>query len=371
MIKQAIWTTAMGLMLAGHALADIPVFTNETTRLDIYARFHLGLETYSVEGLKTSSDAHGTRLQSHSSRLGFRGDQKINADLKVVGQIEAGLSALGNDDGSSPFFTTRNTYLGLNSKTAGEVRVGRHDVAYKMLTARDNLFADTIGENDAIISEGAGRADDTLIYLSPKWKDLQFIGSVSLTDMQEYSSDKLTTNTARSLEAGQSLSGGLQYDAGAHGFISVAFESQEADRLTSTNSASGYDSAVLSLGAPKLGGFQLVGALEFRSGTGKPDETNYSIGFAQDLGDKWVVKGNYAWKDVDAAEANATMITAGVSYKLAKALELYVLYTTIDNEAKAKVDFGDGPIGKTTSSSSSLTAGDDVSAVALGAVYYF
>lgn len=371
MKKQAIWTAVLGLMLAGQARADIQVFTNQTTHLDIYARFHLGLEAYSVKGLKPTSDADGTRLQSHSSRLGFRGDQGITDDLKVVGQAEAGLSALGNDDGSTPFFTTRNTYLGLNSAVAGEVRVGRHDVAYKMLTARDNLFADTIGENDAIISEGGGRADDTLIYLSPKWKDLQFIGSVSLTDMQEYSSDKLTTNTARSLEAGQSLSGGLQYDAGAHGFIAVAFESQEADRLTSTNSASGYDSAVLSLGAPKLGGFQIVGALEFRSGNGKPDETNYSLGFAQDLGDKWVVKGNYGWKDVDAAEANANMITAGFSYKATKTLELYLLYTAIDNESKSKIDFADGPIGKTTSSSSGLTAGDDVSAVALGAVYCF
>lgn len=365
------WATVIGLAAASTALADITVYSNETTSLKFYGKAHVAMESYSVEGLKSSSDADGSRLQSHSSRFGVAAEQKVTDDLKAVGQIESGVSMFGSDDGSTPFFTTRNTYVGLESKTAGELRAGRHDVAYKMVTAKDNLFPDALGENDAIISEGAGRADDTLLYLSPKWNNIQLLGSVSLTDMQEYSSDKLSpTNTTRSLNAGKVMSAGIQYD-GPFGFLGLGCEAQEIDRLSSTNAASGYDSAVISLGSPKMGGFQAVGALEFRSGKGKADETNYSIGFAQDLGSKFVAKGNYGWKNVDSDSANASMITAGMSYKASKALELYVLYTTIDNEAKSKVDFSDGPIGKSTSASSALTARDDASGVALGAVYSF
>ena len=371
MCKQAVWAAVIGVAMAGSAVADLAVYSNDTTRLNIYGKFNVAAESYTVEGVKPTSDAEGTRLQSHSSRLGFNAGQKVNDDLRAVGQVEAGVAMFGSDDGSTPFFTTRNTYVVLESKTAGEIRAGRHDVAYKMVTTKDNLFPDDLGENDAIISEGAGRADDTLLYLSPKWNDFQLLGSVSLTDMQEYSSDKLaSTNTTPLLDKGQAVSAGLLYD-GKFGFAGVGFESQEADQVTTTNAASGYDSAVLSLGSAKVHGFQLVGAIEQRDGTGKADETNYSIGCAQDLGAKWTVKGNYGWKDVDAKDANASLITAGVSYKAAKTLELYALVTAINNEAKSKVDFSDGPIGKTTTSASSLTARDDVSAVAVGAIYCF
>ncbi len=369
MSKRAICLSLIGVALAGNAMAEIPVFTNETTRFAFYGKMHMALESYSVEGITEATDAEGTRLQSHSSRFGLMATQKVTDDVKVNGQVEATVALAGSDDNSSPFFATRNSYLGLESKTAGEVRVGRHDVAYKMVTVKDNLFPDCMGENDNIISEGAGRADDTILYLSPKWNNIQVLGSVSLTDMQEYESDKLTTSTKADTEAGQIMSAGVQYD-GKLGFLGLGYETQESDQLTSTNTATGYDSAVLSLGTPKFNGFQVVGALEVRSGEGKADENNYSIGMAQDIG-KFTVKGNYGWKDVDAEEANATEITAGVSYKVSKALEVYALYSAIDNEAKSKVDFSDGSIGKTTSTSSGLTGGDDVSGVALGAVYSF
>ena len=369
MRKYAALVAVAGIAVAGNVVAEIPVFTNDTTRLNIYGKINAALEAYNVKGLTPSADAEGTRLQSHSSRFGVSACQKVNEDLKAVAQVEAGVALFGSDDGSTPFYTTRNTYLGLASTTAGELRFGRHDVAYKMVTAKDNLFNDYLGDSDTIISEGAGRADDTILYLSPKWNHLQFLGSVSLTDMQEYQSDKMSTADNAILQEGHSMSAGVQYD-GALGFVGIGFEGQESDRVTATNAASGYDSGVLSLGTSKMKGFQIVGALEVRNGNGKVDETNYSIGLAQDIG-LFTVKGNYGWKNVDADDADATLITAGVSYKASKALELYVLYTAINNEAKSKVDFIDTPIGKTTSSSTSLTAGDDVGAVALGAVYSF
>ncbi|MEI6702401.1 MAG: porin [Deltaproteobacteria bacterium] len=371
MRKYAILMVIYLAAFVGNTQADIPVYSNETTRLLIYGRAHGALESYSVEGINSSSDAEGTRLQSHLSRLGFNASQKVTDDIRAVGQVEANVSLFGSDDGSTPFYSTRNTYLGLESKTAGELRFGRHDVAYRVITYKDNLFSDELGENDAIISEGAGRADDTIVYISPKWNDIQFISTISLTDLQEYSSDKLATNSATSLlDKGHTMSAGIQYD-GKFGFLGTGFELQESDRLTSTNNANGYDSAVISLGAPKIGGFQIVGAFEIRSGKGKPDEKNYSIGFAQDLGAKWTVKGNYGWKNVDADQANATLLTVGVSYKASNALEFYALCTKLNNEAKSKVDFSDGPIGKTTSASASLTPGDDVVGVALGAIYCF
>jgi predicted porin len=373
-MKRTTWTVAViAASVASSAMAQMSVYKNDEAGADlsIYGKVNMAVEAYDVNGLKESTDADGVRVQSHSSRLGVKAGQKVTDDLKAVMQVEAGVALTGADDGSTPFFATRNTYVGLASKAAGEIRFGRHDVAYKMMTTKDNLFPDAWGENDAIISEGAARADDTVIYLSPKWNDLQVLASASLTDLQEYSSDKLVaTNATPVLDKGQCASAGIQYD-GKIGFLGLGFESQESDRLASTNAKSGYDSAVLSIGSPKMAGFQVVGATELRDGKGKSNEKNYSVGVAQDVTDRLTVKANYGWKDVDATDANSELLTAGVSYTASKSLEFYAVYAQIANDDKAKLDFSDGPIGKTTSSSSALSAGDDVGGISLGTVYSF
>ncbi len=360
MHRRALYLSLIGITLGGHALSEIPVFTNDTTRLAFYGKMHMALESYSVRGITDASDAEGTRFQSHSSRIGLLTSQKVNDDIKVKGQIEGAVALAGSDDGANPFCGTRNTYLGLESQTAGELRAGRHDVAYKMVSVKNNLFPDSLGKNDNIITEGAARADDTLLYLSPKWHNTQLLGSVSLTDGQEYHADQ---------DAGQTVSAGTLYD-GALGVMGLGVETQESDLLSATNTTTGYDSAKINYGTPKFNGFQFMGAFEIRNGEGKPDETNYSIGLAQDIG-KFILKGNYAWKEVDAAEANANGITAAIYYKASNALELYIMYAAIDNEAHSKIDFSDGPIGKTTSSSSALSPGDDVNVIAMGAIFCF
>jgi predicted porin len=369
MMRMVSRAVVIGSIVSGGVHAQVNLFTGETTRAYMNGTFHGAVESYKVDGATPASDADGVRLQSHSSRLGFGVVQQVLEDLSVVAAVEAGVSLTGADDGSTPFASTRNTYIGLVSKRAGEIRFGRHDVAYKLVTTVDNLFPDQLGENDNIISEGAGRADDTVIYFSPKWNDVRLLASVSQTDLREYSSDKLANDQVRALEKGYNASAGLIYQ-GDYGYLGLGFETQKGDQITSTNVPSGYDSTVISVGTPKWNGLSIVGAAELRQGKNRPDQKNYSIGAVQTIG-KFAIKGNYAWKNVDADAANTELITVGASYSPAKALEFYATYSILNNQSNAKLDFSDGPIGRSTGSSVGLSNGDDLTALALGMITRF
>jgi len=355
------------VLLAGTAaLADMNVLTRSDTEIAIWGKLHVEVDNYTVDSATDAGDASGTRLQTHSSRFAFKGSHAINEDMKGVFQIEAQANMTG-DEGAEPFARTRNTYIGISSARAGEVRMGKHDVAYKMATIGDNIFADAMGENDNIVSEGAGRPDDVALYLSPKVGGFQFLASAALTDAQEYTGDKLApTNKAADVQAGHNASAAICWEGPAKSFANVAYEMQKSDVLSVGDKASGYDSVVLSAGCNVLENTKLVGAVESRSGvsSGVADQLNYSVGVKQGIGAKHAVKVQYSIRDVDAANSDADLTTAGYSYAASKSLELYVMATMINNDSASAVDYSDGKIGN-------VGKGDDLQAVVFGSVYEF
>ena len=361
------WIAVAMLLAAGTAaLADMNVVTRSDTEIAIWGKLHVEADNYAVDSATGAGDASGTRLQTHSSRFAFKGSHVLNEDMKGVFQIEAQANMTG-DEGAEPFAKTRNTYLGLSSATAGEIRMGKHDVAYKMATIGDNICADALGENDNIISEGLGRPDDTALYLSPKVSGLQFLASVALTDAQEYDGDKLApTNKPSDVQAGHGVSAAILWEGSDKSFACVAAELQKGDVISSGDKVSGYDSVVLSAGCDVLDGTKLVGAIETRSGARDAiaDQLNYSVGVKQRVVGKHAIKVQYSVRDVDAKDADADLTTVAYSYAASKSLELYVMATAINNDTASAVDYSDGKIGN-------VGKGDDLQAVVLGAIYDF
>ncbi|WP_005034337.1 porin [Holophaga foetida] len=69
------------------------------------------------------------RMTCGTSNLGFKGDYKVNSDLKVTWQYESSVSP----DGDAPnTWGGRNCGLGLASQSWGQVLVGQWDTPYKM-----------------------------------------------------------------------------------------------------------------------------------------------------------------------------------------------------------------------------------------------
>lgn len=111
-----------------------------------------------------------TQLNDNSSRIGLKGAEALSDDTSVVYQLEYGVDVTGEDGG---VFKSRDTYLGLSSKTAGTVLAGR-------LTAIDDMvnFANvTSGMYDGILATiDAPRANNAVAYVTPDMNGFSLIG---------------------------------------------------------------------------------------------------------------------------------------------------------------------------------------------------
>ena len=67
-------------------------------------------------------DEDNVEINSHASRLGFKGSEAVTANTDVIYQLEYGTSISGDN----ATFTNRDTYLGVNNKQFGEFRAGKN-----------------------------------------------------------------------------------------------------------------------------------------------------------------------------------------------------------------------------------------------------
>jgi len=69
----------------------------------------------------TEKSATATRINDNTSRIGFKGSEKLSDDLKAIWQVEQRTSILG--ESNSQRFGNRDSFIGLEGKF-GKVRVG-------------------------------------------------------------------------------------------------------------------------------------------------------------------------------------------------------------------------------------------------------
>lgn len=171
----------------------------------VYGKAFLTLDTTDGETTTTTNnnsvkvESSDTKLNSNSSRIGFKGSEALTANTDVVYKLEYGVKV---DDGvkvvdgttTNANFSSRDTYLGLSNKQLGTVLAGR-------LTTIDDYvdFADVLeGSNvagDVAPTFNEPRANNALAYVSPSNNGLTFLGmyafdsdtdSNSLDDKDQY-----------------------------------------------------------------------------------------------------------------------------------------------------------------------------------------
>lgn len=126
----------------------------------------------------TGFNEDAVELNSHSSRLGFKGSESITDDTEIVYQLEYGISIDGDKSG----FKSRDTYLGLANKRFGEFRFGRNS---SILGEVNNVsvtegYWDNLGdsklskENElrALNMLDDSRQDNSVVWFAPQYKNL-------------------------------------------------------------------------------------------------------------------------------------------------------------------------------------------------------
>ena len=183
---------AAGLIASGAALAD-------AANVEVYGTLNTDFENVRATGATGAGAArpgcpNGTcgmggtpsglvepsrnRVTSNSSNIGFRGKEDLGMGLNAIFQIESGISidnatntSTTSGTNSTGFLGTRNTNIGLSSKTLGTLFYGNWDTPYKSLTntnAFDSFWGTGIANDNTMIgtpgfgvasSNGTGRVN--------------------------------------------------------------------------------------------------------------------------------------------------------------------------------------------------------------------
>ncbi len=261
-------------------------------------------QAYKGWGLDTGNSINGP-----ADRLGVKGSEDLGNGLKAVYQIEIGVditnanrdtylyngnrgfSGTSFSNSTTPGFSFRNTFIGLAGDW-GTFLMGRHDTPLKISTAKLDLFADTLADNNATIGFQDLRADNVVAYISPSWSGFQI--AAAIVPQGGATALGALDNNVDSIAGAYSLA--AIYKNGPF-YGSVAYESLDKSNWDSQNAdymvlyqdrTAKTDSKVrVGLGLLDWNGFTLTGIYEQRQNIlGAPTKSN---------GNFFQVSGGYAF----------------------------------------------------------------------------
>lgn len=334
-----------------------------------------GLTIYGIidAGVEFGNYGQGSkaRIQSglgSASRLGFKGEREFGDDLTGYFQLEAGVSVdngqntghssnvsnpgQGNASSASVNSTgvaifSRNTFLGLNSKTFGDLRFGRDYAPLYSITSISDPF--TIGGATAFrlwSSAAASRFDNAVFYATPRLAGFQ--GNVAYSAGMENNSQANVgvtggapgnSNTGPEGE-GKGVSASLTYAAGplfvGAGYLdyakmgTVTAPATENAHRKSWNLAATYDLKFAKLYGQFLHGEDTQeGAAVYKS----LDRNIWWVGAAVPFMDRHTVRAVYAHLD-DRLSTDRDSDHYGVGYEFAldKQTDVYAYYAKVTNK---------------------------------------
>lgn len=274
-------------------------------------------------------------LESHASRLGFKGDTELDHGLSAIYQLEYEISPDQEDGGSSDdVFKQRDIFVGLKG-SFGTLKVGNMDTPLKKAQGKVDLFSDVVDMN--ILLDGENRQDNAIRYTSPKFANMFTIDTMievgdGATDADGNERDGLTEGTSIAVVFGDKKYKKQPY------YAALAYDNDltENKGISTIRAVAGYSINNIALGALFQ---QSEGELESNKDY---DENGFLLSVAYKM-DKLTFKGQFVSSDqsVDTKgpidSEGGEMFTLGVDYKLGKKTKTYVYYGDGDNDADAEL----------------------------------
>ena len=374
MNKKLIAAALMGAFAAPAALADVTIYGFISAGVE-YTQATGGV--YKATGLsaKDSDQYEGrVRIQNENSRIGFKGAEDLGNGLKAVWQVEQALAVDGDGTGSN--WATRNSYVGLQGGF-GEVRLGRHDDAYKVmgdsvgLNVMTNTSADNSWNQNAIYGRAGNRRLNTALYLSPVFAGFQAAASYSADEERKYAGvngDERTNTSVYGVAVKYAANGlaaslGYNHSSDRDNFIQLspgivnnakldAYMANIAYRFGDAMIGAGYE--YIDYDTYKQDSWTVAGGYQFGAFGIK---ASYSmLGKAKDMNSKVFSDSDY--------KANQWVL--GATYDLSKRTQILAYATQIDNKKAATANFGVNAV-----TNSALVSGTDPQAYGLALKHSF
>jgi predicted porin len=315
----------------------------------LYAKIHLSIDSMDNGGSTDAAD--GIFVSSNSSRLGIKGAEDLGNGLKAVYKYEmsTNYSSAGAVNGN------RNAYLGLKGGF-GQIIAGRHDMPFKTVGRKADLFGDTIGDHRAI-TRGNGGSDD---YADRRSNVLMYTNSFGAVDLKlAYAPEETgTDNTDMGI--------GLNFKQGPLK-VMFAHETHGGGNLTTNNDSTG-DVLAASYGMGNmtfLAGYMAVSDLDGdKSDAGQVSGFTVGAAFKSGMNN---FKLQYTSAESDVSNTASALTAIGVDHSLSKMTKVYVMYAGISNDSGAAAGFG----GTGHDSTVAAVAGKDASGFSLGMIHKF
>lgn len=294
------------LALAACSIFAQPAFAADNAQsevADFYGKLNINVQS-SDEGGESVNE-----LKSNASRLGVKGEYKLDTDyeLTAIYQLEFQVNV---DDDAKGTFTSRNQWVGVKGGF-GEVTVGRADTPLKVSQGKFDLFNDYEGDLKHLFI-GENRVTDSLTYKSPSYNNVKFLASYILSEDKDKSDP---------------FSLGVHFGDGSlkktKFFVSLAHDQNmqgKAAIYETTRLVGMYQLGDLRLGAiftqSEITDVYDIDDTEF---TGE-SESGYAVNASYKIG-KVLAKVQYQ------EFAGADAINIGADYKLGKNTKVYAWYT--------------------------------------------
>lgn len=281
--------------------------------VQIYGQANLSLDYLDAgEGA-----AAGLNVSSNDSRIGFKGDYKIDDSLTAFFQLELGVQL----DNGNALATDRDSFVGFKGNW-GQLRGGRFDTPLKALRGRTDLFGSQIGDSRNILRQDANANGGT-----GGWWDERFGSTIA------YRSPEFAGGFIANLQYSTNQAAGTN-DSSDNASYGASLEWKK-DKLWLAAAVEDSTVGVVERKAARAAvsyeiGNLLVNAL-YQTAT-DPDNDAYGVGARYKLNSKVAVKGQYYALDTDAADLGASLAAIGVDYQYAKNLQFYVVAAAVDNE---------------------------------------
>ena len=303
---------------------------------DFYGKIALSVDKTSdyPEGpLVFSEDdlSHAWFVSSNSSRLGVRGEEALDYDsLSVIYQMEAGYDADGD---SSSTFSTRNSFLGLNT-VAGKFFAGRFDSVVKDAEGWVDQFNETVADME-IVFISQNRNDNTL-----NWESPDFSGLTVRAQLAPGEGDTIGIPPNSETQDGLADTWGLSatLDNGAL-YAALAFESSydeiglpvgatlggDRDALRATFGIKPTDAVEMGVIAEKAT-FDPYGIID------EQDLMSYLLSGRVGLNERLGVKAQLAVLDSSDLDLDTQVLTFGADYKLGDQTSAFGLVSASDTD---------------------------------------
>lgn len=315
-MKKALLPLVIASLLPAAAFADVVVYGKAN------------VSWHHVD--KSVADQTYTEVVSNASRIGLKGSNVINDDLKAIYQFEYETKVDdGNQtsNGSAQTFAQRNIYVGLQG-AGGTGMIGMFDTPLKVAQEKVDLFNDLVGDLKAVL-EGEVRAKNVLQYSTPSFNDITV--NLALVNAEQ---------DAANVKDGYSAS--VAYNTKAL-YLALAADSNSKLATDKAVPFPADDTEILRAVARVVVGPVVLGAIYETYDNGTKDEDGVLASAQWNIDADWAVKAQYVQSDM-MFDGN-TSASIGGDYKLSKATKLFGYATKIEDDRTTAAQADDTYIG--------------------------